>query len=222
MTTQFFNDLKINLRGDLLTDVYSLGMYATDASVYQIQPIAIALPKDEADVLTAIRIAARHRVAVLPRGSATSLSGQTIAEALVLDFTKYLHNVLEINPAERWARVQPGVTLDQLNDLLKPHRLHFAPDPATANRATFGGMIANNSSGTKSIVYGKTVDHVLEMKVALADGTVLNFNELSLEDWDAKANQPGREGEIYRHFRSLVFENTEEILARFPKTMRRV
>jgi FAD/FMN-containing dehydrogenase/Fe-S oxidoreductase len=220
--TGFIKDLKSKLKGDVLSDDFSLGMYATDASVYQIKPIAVALPKDENDVLVALRLAAGYRVPVLPRGGGTSLSGQTVGEALVLDFTKYMHNVLEVNVEERWARVQPGVIRDELNARLKPHRLHYAPDPATTSRAVIGGMIANNSSGTRSIVYGKAVDHVLELKIALHDGTVLILGELTPEQWDEKTRRKDREGEIYHRFREIVFRNTEEIIARYPKTMRRV
>lgn len=218
----FITDLKLNLKGDILTDEASLGMYATDASVYQIRPLAIVLPQDEADVLAAIQIAGNHQVSILPRGGGTSLAGQTVGHSMVLDFSKYMNRILEINEQEAWARVQPGLVRDELNAALEPFGLHFAPDPATSSRANIGGMIGNNSSGTKSILYGKTVDHVLELKAALADGTTLYFKNKSPETWQAKEGLPGREGEIYRQFRTLIRSNEPEILARFPKVMRRV
>jgi len=218
----FLNDLALHFRGELLTDELSLGLYATDASVYQMLPLAVALPRQAEDVVTAMRVAADHGVAVLPRGGGTSLAGQTVARALVLDFSKYMNQVLELNEEERWVRVQPGLVRDELNAFLAPYGLHFAPDPATSSRANVGGMVGNNSSGTKSILYGKTVDHVLEMRALLADGTELHLEPLSAEAYAAKADQPGREGEIYRRFRELITDNRQEIIDRFPKVMRRV
>jgi FAD/FMN-containing dehydrogenase len=173
----FIDELKNKVQGDVLNDPYSLGMYSTDASFYQIKPLAVFLPKDEADVKKVIEVAAAHQIKILPRGGGTSLAGQTVGEALVIDFSKYMNKILELNTSERWVRVQPGMVRDELNIELAKHRLHFAPDPATANRANVGGMVGNNSSGTKSILYGKTVDHVLEAKVLLADGTGLQLKE---------------------------------------------
>lgn len=218
----FINDLKLNVRGDVLVDKGSLGMYATDASVYQITPVAIVLPKDNQDVLTAIKIAGDHKTTILPRGGGTSLAGQTVGHSMVLDFSKYMNQVLELNEAEGWVRVQPGIIRDELNTYLKQYGLHFAPDPATSSRANVGGMIGNNSSGTKSILYGKTVDHVLELKVALSDGTELFLENLSPDAFAAKAKTPGIEGEIYHRFSQIIKENESEIHARFPKVMRRV
>lgn len=223
MSTQLLlQDLRLNIRGDILSDDASLGLYATDASVYQIRPVAVVLPRDEEDVLNAIRIAGDHQVTLLPRGGGTSLAGQTVGHSLVLDFSKYMNQLLEVNEKEQWARVQPGLVRDELNAQLQPLGLHFAPDPATSSRANVGGMIGNNSSGAKSILYGKTVDHVLELKVALADGTVLYLKEHDSDSYDQIAKQDTREGKLYRRFREIVTENEAEIKARFPKVMRRV
>ena len=123
---------------------------------------------------------------------------------------------------ERWVRVQPGVVRDELNEEMAKHNLHFAPDPATSSRANVGGMVGNNSSGTKSILYGKTVDHVLEARVLLSDGTELSLKEFSAEAFKQKAEQHTREGEIYRNFLEAIQRNKEEIKQRFPKVMRRV
>ena len=218
----FLNDLALHFGGELLTDALSLGLYATDASVYQILPLAVALPRQAKDVVTAMRIAADHGIAILPRGGGTSLAGQTVGRALVLDFSKYMNRVLELNEGECWVRVEPGLVRDELNAYLAPYGLHFAPDPATSSRANVGGMVGNNSSGTKSILYGKTVDHVLEMRVVLADGTELQLGPLSAEAYAEKAARPDREGEIYRRFRVLINEHRQEIIDRFPKVMRRV
>ena len=218
----FKTDLKSNIRGEVLIDNVSLGIYATDASIYQIKPVAIVLPKDNPDVLMAMKIAADHKIAILPRGGGTSLAGQTVGHSMILDFSKYMNQVLELNEEERWIRVQPGIICDELNVFLKEKQLHFAPDPATSSSANIGGMIGNNSSGTKSILYGKTVDHVLELKIALADGTEISVQNLTSQEFSEKAKTPGREGTIYTRFREIIKNNKDEIHARFPKVMRRV
>lgn len=218
----FVQDLQFHIHGDVLSDATSLGLYATDASVYQIKPIAVVLPKHEQDVSTALKIAKDHQIAVLPRGGGTSLAGQTVAEAMVLDFSKYMNKLLEVNRAEGWARVQPGLVRDELNARLQPLGLHFAPDPATSSRANVGGMIGNNSSGTKSIIFGKTVDHVIELKAFLADGTPIHTVPLEKADFIQKGSEGGREAEIYRELYELIEDNEEAILSAFPKVMRRV
>src|SRR5680860_1304185 len=141
---------------------------------------------------------------------------------MILDFSKYMNTLLEINEQEKWVRVQPGMVRDDLNAELKPYGLHLAPDPATGSRANVGGMVGNNSSGTKSILYGKTVDHVLEASVLLADGTKLHLKNCTPAEYSAKAAQTDREGEIYASFKKLVETHCEEIKTRFPKVMRRV
>ncbi|HEX5169739.1 MAG TPA: FAD-linked oxidase C-terminal domain-containing protein [Cyclobacteriaceae bacterium] len=210
------------IKGEVLSDEYSLGMYSTDASFYQIKPLAVVLPKDEADVKKAVEIARTHKLEILPRGGGTSLAGQTVGEAIVIDFSKYMNKILEVNEQEQWVRVQPGLVRDELNEMMAKHNLHFAPDPATSSRANVGGMVGNNSSGTKSIIYGKTVDHVLEAKVLLADGTELLLKELPPEAFHNKTTQTDREGEFYRRFQDIIEQNREEIKRRFPKVMRRV
>ncbi len=220
--TLFITDLLHHVQGDVLTDDLSLGIYATDASLYQILPEVVVCPRDEQDVIKALEIARDHKVAVLPRGGGTSLAGQTVGKAMVLDFSKYMNQLIEVNPAEKWVRVQPGLVRDHLNNVLANHGLIFAPDPATSSRACVGGMVGNNSSGTKSILYGKTVDHVLEMKIALASGQILNLESLAEKDYEKKCKQDDIEGNIYRRFKEIIAENKNEIEARFPKVMRRV
>ena len=204
------------------TDELHLSLYATDASLYEVQPLAVAIPQNENELTHLIHTAHHFKIPVLPRGSATSLAGQTVNRALIIDFTKYFDRILDIQPDLRYARVQPGVTRDQLNKAAAPYKLHFAPDPATTGRATFGGMIANNSSGTKSILYGKTIDHVLELKIMLMDGTIMHLHALTEEALEQKCRQNDREGEIYRSFRTLIFDHSEAISAAYPKVMRRV
>ncbi|SEI93012.1 FAD/FMN-containing dehydrogenase [Cyclobacterium xiamenense] len=216
------SDLIEALKGEVLTDSFSLGMYATDASIYQIFPLAVVLPKDESDVKKALEWANSNQVTILPRGGGTSLAGQTVGNSLVLDFSKYMDQTLEINTEERWVRVQPGKVRDVLNDELAPLGLHFAVDPATSSRANVGGMVGNNSSGTKSILYGKTVDHVLEAKVLLADGTGMHLKNTDAETYRQIALKDSREGEIYRRFKEIINKNSALIEQKFPKVMRRV
>ncbi|MBX2816336.1 MAG: FAD-binding oxidoreductase, partial [Saprospiraceae bacterium] len=216
------SELQSAIKGDVLTDALSRGIYATDASLYQIEPLAIVLPKDSEDIVEVTRIAREHHVPLIPRGGGTGLAGQTVGRGIVVDFSKYCNRILEINAEEHWVRVQPGIARDALNTKLEPFGLHFAPDPATSSRANVGGMIGNNSSGTKSILYGKTVDHVIELDVLLSDGTQLKLIPHSPVQYDLKCKKQDREGEIYRGVKSLVLDNQKEIEKRFPKVMRRV
>lgn len=217
-----FSTLKQQLKGELHTDRLHLGIYATDASNYQIMPLAVAFPKDDADVRELLRWSNQNRVPLMARGGGTSLVGQTVAQAIVIDFTKYMDALLEFNPDEQWAWVQPGIVRDVLNQKLSKYQLHFAPDPATTSRATVGGMIANNSSGTRSILYGKTLDHVLELKIALSNGNVLVCKNLSSSELEQKLEQNDEEGHLYRELFNIIQEHRSEIEVRFPKVMRRV
>jgi len=222
---EFEQELRNRIKGDVSCDEVTLAIYATDASIYQVRPVALVLPCDEDDVRAAIETAAKYRVSILPRGGGTSLNGQAVNEALVIDFTKYMNKILELNVHERWVRVQPGIVLDVLNAELAQHGLHFAPDPATSNRATIGGMMGNNSSGTRSIVYGITADHVMQSKVMLSDSTVMELQELSAEEYDQRyrsGNKNAREAEIYGGFKKIIDENRHDIKKAFPKVMRRV
>ena len=214
--------LKQAIRGEVYADLVSRGIHATDGSHYQMIPACVVVPCDELDVAEAVRIAAANRMPITMRGGGTSLAGQTFGTGMVLDCSKYMNNVLEVNEQERWARVQPGVVRDQLNGELKPLGLHFAPDPATSSRATVGGMIGNNSSGTRSIIYGMTIDNVVAAKVMLVDGTVLELDDCDADRWSDRSAGSNREAELYRGVGEVIRANRDEIDARFPKTMRRV
>ena len=193
---KFEMELRQEIKGEVSFDDYTLGIYSTDASVFQIMPLALVLPLDDQDVISAVKTARKFNVSIVPRGGGTSLGGQAAGPSLIIDFSKYMNGVLELNVEEKWVRVQPGIVLDELNAFLKQHGLHFAPDPATSSRATIGGMIGNNSSGTKSIIYGITRDHILETKTLLSDGNLLDFRELSGEEFRLKtAGKNGRETE---------------------------
>lgn len=218
----FREDLAQSLTCEVLTDPVSLHLYSTDASIFQIVPAAVVIPENREQVRQAVLCASRHGVPVLPRGGGTSLAGQTVGPGLVIDCSKHMNRILELNADERWVRVEPGIVLDQLNDFLGPYGLFFAPDVATSSRANVGGMIGNNSSGTRSVLYGKTVDHVIELSTVLPGGDELVFRPLDQESLRRKCEQSDREGELYRSLMTIVENNRGLIQARFPKVMRRV
>ena len=222
MTDALRHELEQRIEGEVRFDTVSRALYSTDASVYQIEPLGVVVPRTRDDVVRAVEIAARHRVSITARGGGTSQAGQAIGAGLQLDTSKYLNRILELNVAERWAWIEPGVVLDELNAQLKAHGLRFAPDISTASRATVGGMMANNSSGARSVLYGKTLDHVLEQHVVLSDGTVAHFRPLGVEELEAACAGTTLEAACYRTVRDLATARRDEIDRRFPKLLRRV
>ncbi|MBI2349805.1 MAG: FAD-binding oxidoreductase [Deltaproteobacteria bacterium] len=216
------SDLKKRIEGEVRFDKYSRLLYSTDASMYEIEPIGVVIPRHKGDVQAAIEAANRFAVPLLPRGGGTALAGQTVGHAIVLDFSKYMNQVLEVNQEELWCRVEPGLVQDELNARVRPMGLLFGPDTSTSNRATIGGMIGNNSAGAHSLTYGKTLDHVLELTVYLSDGSEVALKDLSFGELGAKIVQDNLEGRIYREIVRLAEEHKQEILARYPKIMRRV
>lgn len=219
---QLATQLRDRLEGDVLFDEFTRGLYSTDASIYQIPPVGVVLPKSKADVRAAVEIAAAHGVPILPRGGGTSLSGQTVAAAIVIDFSKYMNRILEIDTERNLVRIEPGVVLDQLNAALEPHGLQFGPDVSTSSRAALGGMIGNNSAGSRSVRHGKTIDHIRELEVILPDGTELRCEPLDETALKEKQSLQNTEGEIYRRLPELVAGCREEIIARYPRILRRV
>jgi FAD/FMN-containing dehydrogenase/Fe-S oxidoreductase len=215
MNDDLYQSLKRRIEGEVRFDRASRLMYSTDASIYEIEPIGVVIPRTHDDVFAAMEVARDFKVPVLPRGGGTSLAGQTVGEAVVIDMSKHLNRVLEVNTEERWAFVEPGVVQEQLNLHLRPMGFLFGPDTSTANRATIGGMMGNNSAGSHSILYGKTIDHVLEMDVILASGERRTLREMKFEDAVARGGLEGRIADIVR-------ANRAEIDRRFPKIMRRV
>ena len=216
--------LRRDTRGEVLFDAFSRGRYSTDASIYQIEPLGIVVPRSREDAATAIAIAREEGVPVLPRGAGTSQCGQTVARALVIDCSKYLDRVIAVDVEGRRARVEPGVVLDRLNRLLRKDRLFFPVDPSTASRATIGGMTANNSCGSRSLRYGNMVHNVRGIDALLADGTVAWFGEVPRNfpaDFDGDA-MPERYRDLVRRMRTLHRRDAEEIEQRFPKVLRRV
>ena len=218
-------ELRRRVSGEVRFDPFSRVLYSTDASIYQMEPVGVVIPRNVEDVLAVLEVARDSGVPVLPRGGGTSLAGQTVNHAIVVDFSKYLHQVLEINREEQWARVQPGIVLEQLNKQLAVHNLQYAPDPTTANRACVGGGIGNNTCGAHSVIYGKTLDHVHELDVVLADAAPAHFGPLERGQLEAKLSQAGLEGDIYREVHRIGGTDgvgVAEIQARYPKIMRRV
>src|SRR5437762_3593352 len=215
-------ELKKRVEGDIYFDRYSRLLYSTDASIYQIEPIGVVVPRHKGDVQAVVELANKFNVPVLPRGGGTSLAGQTVGHALVLDFSKYMQNVLEVNQEELRCRVQPGLVQDELNAYVRSMGLQFGPDTSTSNRATIGGMIGNNSAGAHSLTYGKTLDHVIELTVLLSDGSEVVLKELSSDALESKSQADSLEGRVHREVARLAQEHRSEILARYPKIMRRV
>jgi FAD/FMN-containing dehydrogenase/Fe-S oxidoreductase len=216
------HDLQRHMAGEVRFDVMSKLLYSTDASIYQIEPIGVVLPKHADDVVAAISLANEHGVPVLPRGGGTGLAGQTVGRALVIDMSVYMHQVRELNTDEQWAWVQPGLVQDQFNAYLRPHGLLFGPDTATSNRATLGGMIGNNSAGARSILYGKTIDHVLELEVVLSDGSTTTLRPVDKTLLEQKTRGTDLEAQIYRDIARIAQQNREVIRERYPKILRRV
>ena len=215
-------ELEGALEGEVRFDALSRALYSTDASVYQIQPAGVAIPKTREDLLRVLRACRHHHCPITMRGGGTSQAGQAIGAGLVVDTSKYFNRLIEVNPAARWARVEPGIVLDELNAALAVHRLRFAPDISTASRATVGGMMANNSAGARSLMYGKTIDHVLEMQVLLSDGTFAWFRPVAGGDLDSLCEGTSLESSCYRVVRRLARECANEIECRYPKILRRV
>ena len=211
--------LRERVKGEVRFDAHSRLLYSTDASLYQILPVGVVVPRDADDVVAAVTLAAEHGVPILPRGGGTSLAGQTVGTALVMDFGKFMNRVLSIDPDTRRAKVQPGLRLDRLQRAAAPYGLQFGPDPATIRQCALGGMIGNNSCGARSLVYGKTGDHVHSLDCVLSDGRCAHFSAMRR---DARAGAPGAEGELARTVLALLEPKRADILGRYPKIPRRV
>ncbi len=180
MHPDFLFELRKHFHGDIRADEATRTLYATDASIYQLMPLAVALPRTQDDLQAAVELAAKYSVPILPRGSGSSLAGQAIGEALILDLSRDLNNIIDIDPEARTATVEPGVVLAHLNRAAAKYGLQFGPDPASAERATLGGVIGNNATGAHSITYGMTADHILSADVLLADGSAVTLGEVTL------------------------------------------
>ena len=210
----FLNALQKRVSGSLRTDAYSRILYSTDASIYQVMPHGVLIPQTVDDVQAAVACAAEYKIPLLARTGGSSLAGQAVNEALVIDFTRHLNQVLEVNQEERWVRVQPGIVLDELNLQLRPFALQFGPDPASSNRAAMGGIVSNNSTGAHSILYGMTADHVLETNVILNDGSAAHFSALSPEQLAQKQQLDSLEGRLYQQLVDLTVDPAHQAVIR--------
>jgi FAD/FMN-containing dehydrogenase/Fe-S oxidoreductase len=206
--------------GEVRFDPYSRHLFSRDASMYAIEPIGVVFPRDADDVAATVATAARFGVPVLPRGAGTSLAGQTVGHAIVMDLSRHLSRIVEIDAGQRAARVQPGVVQEQLNLAAAPHGLMFGPDTSTSNRATLGGMIGNNSAGSQSVRYGMTIDHVLALDVVLSDASRSVFGPLTERERLTRAAAPTLDGAICRELPRLAERHREAIAAGFPRYWR--
>src|SRR5207248_788299 len=208
--------------GEVRFDSGSLGLYSTDASNYRQVPIGVVVPRDAEDVVRAVALCRKRGVPILSRGGGTSLAGQCCNAAVVIDFSKYMNRILEIDPDRKVARVQPGVVLDDLRDAAERYHLTYGPDPATHNRCTLGGMIGNNSCGVHSLLAGMTDENVVELEVLTYDGLSLRVGKTGDEELSAVIRRGGREAAIYARLKELRGKYEGLIREKYPDIPRRV
>src|SRR5438045_792178 len=216
------SDLRAGVRGDVRLDNSSRALYATDASNYRQVPIGVVIPRDADDVIQTMTVAREFGAPILARGGGTSLAGQCCNVAVVMDTSKYMNRIINLDPQKRTARVEPGVVLDSLLDAAKEHGLTFAPDPSTHNHCTLGGMIGNNSCGVHSVMGGKTADNVEELKILTYDGLRMRVGKTSEPELESIISEGGSRGEIYRKLKALRDKYADLIRARYPDIPRRI
>lgn len=223
MDVQKLQELQGKLDGELHYDEVMRTLYATDASAYREMPLAVAIPKTENDLFELVNFARENGSSIIPRTAGTSLAGQVVGNGIIVDVSVNFREILEVNKEEHWIRVQPGVIRDDLNTFLSDYGLFFGPETSTSSRCMIGGMVGNNSCGARSVIYGSTRDHLLEVTAILADGTKVVFKDLTPEEFLNKANGRGVAGEvenqIYFDIREMLRneENRQEIEREFPK-----
>ncbi len=219
-TSTNFNQLKAQLEGDLYIDNVQRVLYSTDASQYKEMPLAVTKPKNKEDIKKIIVFARDNNTSVIPRGAGTSLAGQVVGDGIVIDISKYMNKILELNKEKSWVIVEPGVNLAELNLFLAKHDLQFGPETSTANRCVIGGMLGNNSCGLHSLAYGSVREHILEVDAILADGSETVFKPLSKNEFKAKlhSNSNALEKAIYENINEILSnpENRQEISKHFP------
>jgi FAD/FMN-containing dehydrogenase/Fe-S oxidoreductase len=219
VTTRELEDLAASCEGEMRFDGVSRLIYATDASIYREEPLAVLYPKNTDDLKKLLAFALRHKTGIIPRAAGTSLAGQVVGSGIVADISRHFGRIIEINSKERWVRVEPGVVPDELNALLRQEGLLFGPETSTSNRCNIGGMIGNNSCGLHSVVYGSVRDHIIEVKALLYDGTEVLFGPLTAEDFNVKCAADSAEGHIYREIRSIMEDkiSREAIMSEYPE-----
>lgn len=215
---QKFNSLADSLEGDLCWDLLTRTIYATDASIYREVPVAVAYPRNTGDIIKLVHFAKNSCLSLIPRTAGTSLAGQVVGPGIVVDVSRYMNRIIEVNDHEQYVWVEPGVVLDELNRQMMQHQLFFGPETSTSNRCMIGGMLGNNSCGLHSLVYGSTRDHTLAVQAVLSDGTVAEFSALDREAFDRKCNGNSLENKIYKEIRQVISdqENRKEIRNGYP------
>ncbi len=222
ITSSLQSELRREVVGEVRFDLGSRATYAVDSSNYRQVPVAVVAPRSVDDAVAAIGVCARFGAPIVSRGGGTSLAGQTTNSAVVIDWTKYCHQVVSLDVAARTCVVEPGIALDELNRSLAQHGLMYGPKPATHRTCTLGGMIGNNSCGSTAQAYGKTVDNILRLEVLTYDGTRMWVGATSDEEYASIVGAGGRRAEIYRGLRELRDGNLSLIRTRYPKIPRRV
>ncbi|MDA3890812.1 MAG: FAD-binding protein [Salinivirgaceae bacterium] len=207
------------ISGDVYTDKASKISYATDASVYYEEPQAVVIPQHIDDIEAIVLYASKNKIPLIPRAAGTSLAGQVVGNGIVVDISKNLTKILELDTHDEWVRVEPGVILDELNSFLVPHQLFFGPEASTANRCMIGGMVGNNACGLHAVVYGTTRDHLLEVSGFLSDGSFVNFHPLLKDEFEEKCHLNNLEGVIYKDIRDTLSNehNQKEIKDNYPE-----
>jgi FAD/FMN-containing dehydrogenase/Fe-S oxidoreductase len=221
LTRELERALHSALAGETRFDEYTRHLYSTDASLYAIEPLGVAYPRDADDVVAAVEVAGRFDVPVLPRGAGTSLAGQTVGRAVVLDMSRYMRRLIGVDADALTARMQPGLIQDDLNKAAAAHRLMFAPDTSTSNRATLGGMIGNNSCGARSARYGMTIDHVESLDVVLSDGSRARFAALDASELARRSEGDSLDARLHRDVSRLVVQHETAIRRDFPPFWRK-
>ncbi len=209
--------LNTELKGDVDSSLLAQRLYSQDASIYEERPLGVVRPRDRDDCIKLVQFCADHSISLIPRAGGTSLAGQCVGSGLVVDVSRYMTDILEINHEEGWALVQPGVIQDDLNDAVAEWNLQFAPDTSTSKQAMIGGMVGNNSCGAYSILHGTTRDHVLAMEVVLGDGTTARFHDLTPTELNDKLQEDSLEGRIYRTLTEVITKNGNLIVEDYPK-----
>ena len=210
--------LRDNLDGDLKYDKITRTIYSTDASAYREIPLAVVWPKNTSDIKKIIAFASGEKIPITMRAAGTSLAGQVVSSGIIVDISRYMKKILEINEKEMWVRIEPGVVLDELNMELKEKGLFFGPETSTSNRCNIGGMVGNNACGSHSLIYGSTRDHTIELNTILSDGSEATFGPLDNESFGKKCLLPGLEGNLYREIKKMLRNevNREQIISGFP------
>jgi len=207
-----------SLRGDLKYDRITRTIYSTDASAYKEAPVAVIWPKEKDDLKKIIAFALETKTGITMRAAGTSLAGQVVSSGIIVDISKYMKKIIEVNSDEMWVRVEPGVVLEELNMYLKKYGLFFGPETSTSNRCNIGGMVGNNACGSHSIIYGSTRDHIIELQTLLSDASEATFHAVERKEFEEKCGMQSREGEIYREAKKIFsdYQNRQKIKDGYP------